>query len=52
MDLLVSHSIELGTKSIEAVNIFSTDEGGKCHMLWTLTLAEASFDILVFADFR
>lgn len=37
VDLLVSHPNELGTKSIEAVNIFTTDEGDNYHMLWTLT---------------
>lgn len=37
MDLLVTHPKELGTKSIEAVNIFTTDIGSQYHMLWTLT---------------
>ena len=35
--LLVSHPNELGTKAIEAVNIFTTDDGDNYHMLWTLT---------------
>lgn len=37
VDLLVSHPNELGTKSIEAVNIFTTDIGSQYHMMWTLT---------------
>ena len=35
--LLVSHPNELGTKAVEAVNIFTTDGGDNYHMLWTLT---------------
>ena len=37
VNLIISHPNEIGTKAIEAVNIFTTDDGDKYHMLWTLT---------------